>query len=419
MPDLLPDACNIQSQLIRAAAEIVESYGFREIRLPLLEKTELFARSIGEVTDIVEKEMYSFDDRNGESMTLRPEATAGVVRAVIQHSLVHAGPQKLWLAGPMFRYERPQKGRYRQFDQFNVEAFGLEGPDIDVELIAISARLWKRLGVTDLLTLELNSLGDGAGRQRHREALVDYLRGHADLLDADATRRLETNPLRVLDSKNPAMQDMLAAAPQLPEYWDDASREHFDTLTGRLDALGIAWTLNPRLVRGLDYYSRTVFEWTTTALGAQNAVCSGGRYDGLVEQLGGKPTPAVGFAIGVARLAALMEAGGTTAQPVADVYLAALGDAADAAAVVLAERLRDALSGLRLVVNAGGGSFKAQLKRADRSGARFALILGDAEVESATVQLKPLRTHEEQEAVAQSALADTIRERMQATPAAA
>ena len=419
MPDLLPDACNIQSQLIRAAAEVVESYGFREIRLPLMEKTELFARSIGEVTDIVEKEMYSFDDRNGESMTLRPEATAGVVRAVIQHSLAHAGPQKLWLAGPMFRYERPQKGRYRQFDQFNVEAFGLAGPDIDVELIAISARLWQRLGVTDSLTLELNSLGDGAGRQRHRDALVDYLRAHADVLDADATRRLESNPLRVLDSKTPAMQPMLAAAPQLPDYWDDESRQHFETLTQRLDALGIAWTLNPRLVRGLDYYSRTVFEWTTTELGAQNAVCSGGRYDRLVEQLGGKPTPAVGFAIGVARLAALMEARGVTAQPVADLYLAALGEAAEAEAVVLAERLRDALPGVKLVVNAGGGSFKSQLKRADRSGAQYALILGESEVESATVQVKPLRVRDDQQAVAQAALAGTLRERLQASEAAA
>lgn len=419
MPDVLPDACNLRAQLLRAASEIIESYGFREISLPLLEKTELFARSIGEVTDIVEKEMYTFDDRNGESMTLRPEATAGVVRAVVQHSLAHSGAQKLWLAGPMFRYERPQKGRYRQFNQINVEAFGLVGPDIDVELIAIGARLWKRLGVADALTLELNSLGDGAGRQAHRAALVAYLREHAELLDADAARRLETNPLRVLDSKTPDMQAMLAAAPQLPDFWDAESREHFETLTARLDDLGIAWTLNPRLVRGLDYYSRTVFEWTTTALGAQNAVCSGGRYDGLVEQIGGKPTPAVGFAIGVERLVALMEAAGAAPEPVADLYLAALGAKAEAHAAVLAEQLRDALPGVRLLVNAGGGSFKAQLKRADRCGAQFALVLGDAEVESETVQVKPLRVRDDQQAVAQSALADFIRKQRSATPAAA
>ena len=412
MQDILGADAARWRHVLGCAREVIESYGYGEIWLPLLEKTELFKRSIGEVTDIVEKEMYTFDDRNGDSLTLRPEGTAGVVRAFIQNGLHRAGPQRLWMAGPMFRHERPQAGRYRQFHQFSVEALGLDGPDVDAELIAMGAALWKRLGIDDALSLELNSLGTPEARAGYRAALTDYLRGHEAALDDDSKRRLGTNPMRVLDSKNPELADIIAAAPQLPDFLDSESAEHFAGLRARLDALGIAYTLNPRLVRGLDYYSRTVFEWVTDHLGAQNAVCSGGRYDGLVEQLGGQATPAVGFGLGIERMVALVEQAESAAVFAPQVYLAALGEAAEAQAPLLAEVLRDQGRGLRVQLNAGGGSFKAQLKRADRSQAEFAVILGDNEIQNEQATVKPLRSDAAQETVAQSQLSDFIRGRL-------
>lgn len=412
MQDILGADAARWRHVLGCAREVIESYGYGEIWLPLLEKTELFKRSIGEVTDIVEKEMYTFDDRNGDSLTLRPEGTAGVVRAFIQNGLHRAGPQRLWMAGPMFRHERPQAGRYRQFHQFSVEALGMDGPDVDAELIAMGAALWKRLGIDDALSLELNSLGTPEARAGYRAALTDYLRGHEAALDDDSKRRLGTNPMRVLDSKNPELADIIAAAPQLPDFLDSESAEHFAGLRARLDALGIAYTLNPRLVRGLDYYSRTVFEWVTDHLGAQNAVCSGGRYDGLVEQLGGQATPAVGFGLGIERMVALVEQAESAAVFAPQVYLAALGEAAEAQAPLLAEVLRDQGRGLRVQLNAGGGSFKAQLKRADRSQAEFAVILGDNEIQNEQATVKPLRSDAAQETVAQSQLSDFIRGRL-------
>ena len=412
MQDILGADAARWRTVLGATREVIESYGYGEIWLPLLEKTELFKRSIGEVTDIVEKEMYTFDDRNGDSLTLRPEGTAGVVRAFIQNGLHRAGPQRLWMAGPMFRHERPQAGRYRQFHQFSVEALGMDGPDVDAELIAMGAALWKRLGIGGALTLELNSLGTPDARAAYRSALTEYLRGHEAALDEDSKRRLGTNPMRVLDSKNPELAGVIAAAPQLPDFLDNASAEHFAGLRARLDALGIAYTLNPRLVRGLDYYSRTVFEWVTDRLGAQNAVCSGGRYDGLVEQLGGQATPAVGFGLGIERMVALVEQAESAAGFAPQVYLAALGEAAEAQAPLLAEVLRDQGRGLRVQLNAGGGSFKAQLKRADRSQAEFAVILGDNEIQNGQATVKPLRSDAAQETVAQSQLSDFIRGRL-------
>ena len=412
LQDILGEDAARWRYVLGCAREVIESHGYGEIWLPLLEKTELFKRSIGEVTDIVEKEMYTFDDRNGDSLTLRPEGTAGVVRAFIQNGLHRAGPQRLWMAGPMFRHERPQAGRYRQFHQFSVEALGMDGPDIDAELIAIGAALWQRLGIGDALTLELNSLGTPAARQQYRAALSAYLRAHKSALDDDSRRRLGSNPMRVLDSKNPDLADLIAAAPQLPDYLDEASAEHFAGLRDRLDALGIAYTLNPRLVRGLDYYSRTVFEWVTDRLGAQNAVCSGGRYDGLVEQLGGQATPAVGFGLGIERMVALVEQADSAASFAPQVYLAALGEAAEAHAPVLAAQLRDQGRGLRVQLNAGGGSFKAQLKRANRSQATFAVILGDNEMQAGQAVVKALRDDTAQETVAQDALSTYLRERL-------
>jgi histidyl-tRNA synthetase len=392
--------------------EIVESYGYREIRLPLLEYTELFRRSIGEVTDIVEKEMYTFDDRNGESLTLRPEATAGMVRAGMTNGLLHNQRQKLWTAGPMFRYEKPQQGRYRQFHQIDVEALGYDGPDVDAELIVMSARMWRRLGI-DRIRLEINSLGVPDSRLRYREALVKYFNGVKNQLDEDSIRRLEQNPLRILDSKNPDMQDIVAAAPVMLEYLDDESAGHFEGLKGLLDAAGIDYTINRRLVRGLDYYSRTVFEWVTDALGSQGAVCSGGRYDGLVEKLGGRATPAIGWAMGVERFVALFEACGGQAPPkTADVYIAAVGDGTLQRAFMLAEELRDRMADVRVEVNLGGGSFKSQLKRADKSDARFALILGEQELSEGCVGLKPLRSDEEQTSVMLDELADVLADRL-------
>jgi histidyl-tRNA synthetase len=408
MNDLLPGEAGTWQSLERAARETFAEYGYREIRLPLLERTELFKRSIGEYTDIVEKEMYTFTDRGGESLTLRPEATAGIVRACLDNGLLHNQRQKLWCMGPMFRYERPQKGRYRQFHQIDVEALGFEGPDVDAELILMSARLWKRLGLTGL-TLNLNSLGTPQSRAAYRARLVEYFRGHGDVLDEDSRRRLEGNPLRILDSKNPAMSEVVAGAPIITDHLDEASARHFDGLRARLDEAGVSYVLNPRLVRGLDYYSRTVFEWITGGLGAQDAVCSGGRYDGLVAQLGGDPVPAIGWALGEERIVELMRVRqGAADEAVADVYVALAGEAAERAGLQLAERLRDALPGLRVETNCGGGSFKSQLKRADRSGARLAVILGDDELARGTATVKSLREAGEQRQVPLASLPEVV-----------
>jgi histidyl-tRNA synthetase len=377
--------------LEQRARALFTEYGYQEIRVPVVEHTQLFQRSIGEFTDIVEKEMYTFVDRSGDSLTLRPEATAGVVRAAISNGLLHNQKHRLWTSGPMFRHERPQKGRYRQFHQIGCEAFGYEGPDIDAELILLSARLWRRLGITRV-RLAINSLGTPESRRAYRELLVRHFEAHRGLLDEDSLRRLGGNPLRILDSKNPDLQPVIAAAPVLTDHLDDASREHFSVLQQALAANGVAFTVNPRLVRGLDYYSRTVFEWTTDALGAQDAVCSGGRYDGLVAQLGGESTPAVGWALGVERIVGLLQ---SAAVPVAtgapQAYLVLAGDAAEREGLRLAEQWRDAMPGLRLQTNLGGGGLKAQIRRADRSGAAVALILGEDELARGVVTIKPLR----------------------------
>ena len=408
MNDILPESSGTWHYLESVVRDIVQSYGYAEIRLPLLEQTELFRRSIGEVTDIVEKEMYTFLDRNGESLTLRPEATASVVRAGITNGLLHNQRQKLWTTGPMFRYEKPQKGRYRQFYQFDVEALGFEGPDVDAELIIMCARLWRALGISRL-TLEINSLGTAESRKHYRETLVDYFSGVKNALDEDSIRRLDHNPLRILDSKNPEMQAIVAAAPLMLDYLDDESSEHFQALKGLLDAAGVSYTVNPRLVRGLDYYSRTVFEWVTDALGSQGAVCSGGRYDGLVEKLGGRATPAVGWAMGIERFVALFEAcGGETPATDADVYVVAVGGDALVQAFALAEELRDKIVGINVELNLGGGSFKSQLRRADKSNAEYALILGDQELAEKRVGLKPLRSTDDQSSIAFNELAATL-----------
>ncbi len=397
MNDILPDQSSDWQFVEKCIRELLGSYGYGEIRLPLLEKTELFARSIGETTDIVEKQMYTFDDRSGNSLTLRPEATASIVRAGITHGLFHNRQQRLWCVGPMFRYERPQKGRYRQFHQVDVEAIGYEGPDIDAEIIFLSARLWRRLGLNDV-RLTINSLGTPESRKTYRTALVDYFSRHSDQFDEHSRRRLEDNPLRILDSKDPGMQELIEKAPAITDTLDPDSAEHFNRLCGLLDDVGIAYTIDPRLVRGLDYYTRTVFEWVTDRLGAQDAVCSGGRYDGLVGQLGGRPTPAIGWALGLERLVALLsDTGNMPPGPRPHAYLVAAGDSAPRAAMLLAELLRDRLPGLRLMVNCDGGSFKSQLKRADRSEAEFAVVLGDEEAVARKAGLKPLRTDGSQE----------------------
>ena len=410
MNDILPEVSGTWRFLESVVREIVQSYGYEEIRLPLLEYTELFKRSIGEVTDIVEKEMYTFLDRNGESLTLRPEATAGIVRAGMTNGLLHNQRQKLWTAGPMFRYEKPQKGRYRQFHQFDVEALGYDGPDVDAELIIMSARMWRQLEISQI-GLEINSLGVPESRARYREALVDYFNSVKNELDEDSMRRLGQNPLRILDSKNPDMQSIVEAAPVMLDYLDDASAEHFAGLRRLLDAAGIEYTVNPRLVRGLDYYSRTVFEWVTDALGSQGAVCSGGRYDGLVEKLGGRATPAIGWAMGIERFVALFEACGGEAPPGnADVYIAALGEGTQERAFALAEELRDA--GLGVEMNLGAGSFKSQMKRADKSDAGYALILGEQELADGRIGVKPLRSNEEQESVPLADVSATLKNRL-------
>ncbi|MDP1707929.1 MAG: histidine--tRNA ligase [Gammaproteobacteria bacterium] len=406
MNDILPQQTPHWAHIEARIRSLFVAHGYSEIRLPLVEATELFTRSIGEVTDIVEKEMYTFTDRNGDSLSLRPEGTAGCVRAAIEHGLLHNQTQRVWYQGPMFRHERPQKGRYRQFHQVGVETYGFPGPDIDAELILLSARLWRSLGLEDLV-LQINSLGSHASRVAYRSELVRYFTGHSHVLDEDSQRRLHTNPLRILDSKNPALQAVIEAAPRLADHLDEVSRVHFSGLCALLDSAGLRYEINPRLVRGLDYYDYTVFEWVTDRLGAQGTVCAGGRYDTLVEQIGGKPTPAIGFALGMERLVALMaETAAVPLQP-PHAYLVMVGDAAQAHGWVLAERLRDALPALRLTVHCGGGSFKSQLKRADKSGARHALILGDEEAARGEVSIKGLRaTSGEQISIAQSQLVD-------------
>jgi len=412
MNDVLPEVSGTWRYVETVIRDVIESYGYQEIRLPILEQTELFRRSIGEVTDIVEKEMYTFPDRNEESITMRPEATAGMVRAGIQHGLFHNKRQKLWTGGPMFRYEKPQRGRYRQFHQIDVEAMGYPGPDVDAELIIMSARMWQKLGLSRL-KLEINSLGSPQSRQKYRESLVNYFSAVKSTLDEDSIRRLEQNPLRILDSKNPDMQAVVADAPVMLDYLDEESEKHFTELKTLLDAAGVGYDVNPRLVRGLDYYNRSVFEWVTDALGSQGAVCAGGRYDGLVEKLGGRATPAIGWAMGVERLVELFEeCGGIAPDLNADVYVVAVGDAALARGFEIAEGLREAIDGVRIDLNLGGGSFKSQLKRADKSGAEFAVILGDQEVAEKRAGLKPLRTDEDQIEVNMDQLAQELSGRL-------
>ncbi|MBV4530093.1 histidine--tRNA ligase [Pseudomonas sp. SWRI107] len=411
MNDILPEQSPLWRYFEGTVAGLLDSYGYSQIRTPIVEFTELFKRSIGEVTDIVEKEMYTFQD-NKDSLTLRPEGTAACVRAVLEHGIIGNGQvQKLWYVGPMFRHERPQLGRYRQFHQIGVEVFNLAGPDIDAELIMLTWRLWASLGIQDAVTLELNSLGTSEARARYREALVEFLSGRIDQLDEDSKRRLQSNPLRILDSKNEATQAALVGAPKLEEYLDEESRVHFDGLKARLDAAGIPFVINTKLVRGLDYYSKTVFEWVTDRLGAQGTVCAGGRYDGLVEQMGGKPTTGVGFAMGIERLLLLIETLGKVPESISrtlDVYLCAFGEQAELAGLKLSEQLRDRLPHLRLAVNAGGGNFKNQFKKADKSGALFALILGDDELAKQQIGVKPLRGQGEQQNIAWDALAEHL-----------
>jgi len=391
MNDVLPEQIGAWQYLEDTVRKLLTEYGFAEIRTPVVESTSLFKRAIGEFTDVVEKEMYTFTDQGGESLTLRPEATAGVMRAMISNGMLRGARHKLWTIGPMFRHEKPQKGRYRQFYQVNVEAIGFTGPDADAELIAMTARLWRRLGI-ERVKLNVNSLGTPESRRVYRAKLVEYFRAHEARLDADSKRRLEGNPLRILDSKNPDMQELVAAAPVLSDYLDSESREHFDTLCNSLQDIGVPYVVNPRLVRGLDYYTRTVFEWITDALGAQDAVCSGGRYDGLIAQLGGDPTPGVGFAMGVERAVELLvQAKGAPAPAPSDVYVVVSGVRAAAAGPAIVERLRDQLPNLRFELNLGGGNFKTQFRRADRSGAALALIVGDDELARDAVGVKPLR----------------------------
>ncbi|MBI5890424.1 MAG: histidine--tRNA ligase [Nitrosomonadales bacterium] len=409
MNDILPEEATQWLWFEDMVREWLETYGYRNIRMPLVEPTALFKRAIGEVTDIVEKEMYSFEDSlNGDQLTLRPEGTASCVRAVLQHNLLYNAPQRLWYAGPMFRHERPQKGRYRQFHQIGVEALGFAGPDIDAEQIVMCARLWKKLGIRDV-GLQINTLGDAASRQRHREKLIAYFEQHQDKLDADAQRRLYANPLRILDTKNPAMQELVSAAPRLMDELETDAIRHFEAVQAILTQHGIAFEINPRLVRGLDYYNRTVFEWVTTRLGAQGTICAGGRFDGLIAQIGGKPAPACGFAMGVERLLALLQEDGmqNPAAPL-DVYVVHQGEQAQELAWRVAENLRD--GGVRVLLHCGGGSFKSQMKKADGSAAACAVIIGDDEVAADAVMLKPLRGGGEQQRVGLEELQHKVRE---------
>ncbi len=408
MNDILPDVTPYWQMVESALKKVLTSYGYQEIRFPIVEKTELFCRSIGEVTDIVEKEMYTFTDRNGDKLTLRPEGTAGCVRAAMQNGMLNQ-TQRLWYMGPMFRHERPQKGRYRQFHQVGVEAYGFNGPDIDAEMILMTARLWKTLGLKGA-SLQINSLGSTEARLAYRDILVAYFEMHQDELDEDSQRRLHTNPLRILDSKNPAMQALNDAAPKLIDHLDDESRQEFTILCQTLDQAGLVYEINPRLVRGLDYYGKTVFEWVTDQLGSQGTICAGGRYDGLVAQLGGKGATAIGFAIGLERLISLLEATDSLPKPnTVDVYMVAVGEAAASHSLLLAEQLRDQLPDLRLITHCGGGSFKNQFKRADRSGARWTFILGDDEINKKVVGVKTMVTGE-QETIAWNAIADYLQQ---------
>ena len=410
MNDCLPSETNIWQMVESTLRRVASNYGFAEIRMPIVESTHLFKRSIGEVTDIVEKEMYTFDDRNGDSLTLRPEGTASCVRAGNQHGLLYNQEQRLWYMGPMFRHERPQKGRYRQFHQFGIEAFGIATPDIDAEIILLTSRLWRELGINEFVTLELNSLGSTEERANYREALVAFLQEKEHLLDEDSKRRMHTNPLRVLDSKNPEVQAALVDAPKLSEYFGQESLEHFEQVCQRLDAAGISYVINERLVRGLDYYNRTVFEWVTDSLGAQGTVCAGGRYDGLVEQLGGKATPAFGFALGIERLVLMLTSLDkvTKVRPQADVYLISLGDGVDIQASALAEQWRDSVPDIRIQNHLGGGNMKKQMKRADKSDATVALIIGEDELAQQTVAVKYLREKKEQQSLAFTQVPDFL-----------
>ena len=404
MNDIYGDDAVAFDYLIGTAEKTLQRYGYNSIRLPIVEKTELFARSIGEVTDIVEKEMYTFADRNDESLTLRPEGTAGCVRAIVQNGLSHNQIQKLYYTGPMLRYERPQKGRYRQFHQFGVEVFGLATPDIDAELIVLTARLWEQLGLENL-ELQINSLGSQEARVAYREKLVEYLSQYKDKLDEDSLRRLDSNPLRILDTKNPEMKDIVDGAPKLIDHLDVESQEHFDIVKSHLDDIGIPFVINPNLVRGLDYYNRTVFEWVTTELGAQGTVCAGGRYDGLVEQIGGKATPAVGFAMGIERLVTLLtDKNKVPSIAKADLYIVTVGDNVSRPGLVISEMVRDAFPNVNVQMNCGGGSFKSQFKKADKSGAKYAIVMGEQEIEEKVVAVKPLRVEGEQQTVEWEAL---------------
>ncbi len=409
MNDILPTVTPRWQFIESVFRDLMQAYGYGEIRLPIVEKTELFKRSIGEVTDIVEKEMYTFEDRNGDSLTLRPEGTAGCVRACIENGMLHNQTQRLWYVGPMFRHERPQKGRYRQFHQLGVEVFGFAGPDIDAELIVLSARLLKELGLSELVKLEINTLGVSEERQAHRQELVAYFEKNMDLLDEDAKRRLHSNPLRILDTKNPAMQELVEQAPKLFEFLGEESRAHFTGVCDYLQSVGIDYEVNHRLVRGLDYYSKTVFEWVTDHLGAQGTVCAGGRFDALIEQLGSKPSPAAGFAVGIERMVALLEELAESPDVAPHAYLIVAGEAAEKQGLALAEGLRNQISGLRLLLNCGGGSFKSQMKRADKSGARLALILGEDEVQQQTITIKDLREDQPQQTVPQQEIDSILR----------
>ncbi|MDC0602433.1 histidine--tRNA ligase [Aliiglaciecola sp.] len=412
MNDCLPNDSGIWQWVENTIRQVVAGYGYQELRTPVVESTDLFKRSIGEVTDIVEKEMYTFADRNGDSLTLRPENTACCVRAGNEHGLLYNQQQRIWYMGPMFRHERPQKGRYRQFHQFGIETFGIEGPDIDAEVIMLSARLWKVFGIAEHVTLELNSLGSNQARANYRDALVGYLLERKECLDEDSLRRLESNPLRVLDSKNPQVQEAIKDAPSLMDYLDDESKHHFEGLCSKLESLGIKYTINPRLVRGLDYYNRTVFEWVTDSLGAQGTLCAGGRYDGLVEQLGGKSTPAVGFAMGIERLVLMLQTLELTSQvpkPV-DVYVTALGESTELYAMTLSEELRDISSTLRIQTHCGGGNMKKQMKRADKSGAPVVVLLGENEMQQQTATVKFMGGDKAQQTIPKSELTNIINE---------
>jgi histidyl-tRNA synthetase len=401
MKDLLPEETPLWEKVEGVLRETVESYGYSEIRMPILEKTDLFVRSIGEVTDVVEKEMYSFEDVGGDKLSLRPEGTAGCVRACNEHGIIHNQERRLWYMGPMFRHEKPQKGRYREFHQFGIEVFGLKGPDIDAEILMLTNRIWQKFGISDHVKLELNSLGSSEERKQYRSRLVSFLEEHKDVLDEDSKRRMYTNPLRVLDSKNEAVQELLKDAPKLSDFFGEETLAHFNGLRKLLDEAGIHYEINDRLVRGLDYYNYTVFEWVTDLLGAQSTICGGGRYDGLVEQLGGQPSPAVGCAIGLERFMLVAEAvGQKESRGPVDVYFCSMGENARSRSFQIAEQLRTGIKGLRLMMNCGDGAFKKQFKKADKSGARYALVLGDDELEKGMIAVKDLRNDGSQQEVA-------------------